>query len=320
MVYAPIVIPTLNRIDHLKRCIESIKKSKLAKETVLYIGLDVPPSEKYYEGYTKVKKYIEDGIDGFKEVRVIYHKENVGGIKNGDILIKSALKEFEAFIYSEDDNEFAPCFLDYMNSALEKYKDRDDILAVYAHRPSVKEMPENEAFITNYFSAYGFAGWKHKEEKLVREVNVGYIEELACSRRRLNRLKKALPESICYLCSTLLRKEPIYQTRDGRIQLIDTARIIHAIADDKYLLCSPIPMVKNWGYDGSGEHCNNEEENMSITKTVLCSLDVSPVMLPDEPKVMELNESFEKNRIIPYISAWVRIWIWRKIAKRKVID
>lgn len=40
---APILIPTLNRYEHLKRCVESLAKNKLAKESELVIGLDYPP-------------------------------------------------------------------------------------------------------------------------------------------------------------------------------------------------------------------------------------------------------------------------------------
>ena len=52
MYRAPVLIPTCNRIHHLKRCVESIARNKLAKETELYISVDYPPSEKYQDGYS----------------------------------------------------------------------------------------------------------------------------------------------------------------------------------------------------------------------------------------------------------------------------
>ena len=48
--YAPILIPTLNRYEHFKRCVESLAKCTHAEKTELVIGLDYPPSERYQKG------------------------------------------------------------------------------------------------------------------------------------------------------------------------------------------------------------------------------------------------------------------------------
>ncbi len=54
--YAPVAIPTLNRIDHLKRCISSLAKNEYAKYTNIYISVDYPPNEKYLDGYNEISK------------------------------------------------------------------------------------------------------------------------------------------------------------------------------------------------------------------------------------------------------------------------
>ena len=56
MVYAPIIIVTLNRYEHLKRCIESLQKNGWAKYTELYISVDYPADESHWEGYGKVRE------------------------------------------------------------------------------------------------------------------------------------------------------------------------------------------------------------------------------------------------------------------------
>lgn len=50
-IYAPVIIPTLNRIEHLKRCIESLEKNTGADKTEVFVSLDFPPSDKYLQGY-----------------------------------------------------------------------------------------------------------------------------------------------------------------------------------------------------------------------------------------------------------------------------
>jgi len=319
MPYAPVVIPTLNRVEHIRRCLESLKRSPLASETDIYIGLDYPPSEKYADGYKRMKEYLNSGIEGFHTVNIIYREHNLGGIKNGDLLTFDALERYGRCIYTEDDNEFAPGFLEYMNDALDKYEDDESILAVYAYRPRVKNLSSNsnEAFVTTYFSAYGYGCWQKKEAELEKRLNVGYIEDLTCSKSKLKQMSHKLPESICYLCSILLRKEEVYKTADGKLELIDTERIVHAIAEHKFLLCSPIPLVKNWGYDGSGENCEIDKNKM-ITLTELSNQEHAGIVLPDHPREYELDYKLEKNRVIPYISAKVRLVLWRLIAKRKM--
>ena len=58
MIYAPILITTLNRYECLRRCIESLQKNSWADKTELFISVDYPPTDKYVDGYNKIKKYL----------------------------------------------------------------------------------------------------------------------------------------------------------------------------------------------------------------------------------------------------------------------
>ena len=58
MIYAPVVIPTLNRYEHLRQCLESLSNCTLAEETEVYVALDYPPLEKYVEGWQKTREYL----------------------------------------------------------------------------------------------------------------------------------------------------------------------------------------------------------------------------------------------------------------------
>lgn len=52
MIFYPVIIPTLNRIKHLKDCIESLKNNTYASETELVIGLDFPVTEEHKIGWS----------------------------------------------------------------------------------------------------------------------------------------------------------------------------------------------------------------------------------------------------------------------------
>ena len=58
--YAPVWIPTLNRFEHFKRCLESLERCTGADKTDVYVGLDYPPSDKYVEGWKKIDAYLAE--------------------------------------------------------------------------------------------------------------------------------------------------------------------------------------------------------------------------------------------------------------------
>ena len=132
MVYAPVVIPTLNRYGSFKRCVESLKRCSHAEKTELYIALDYPPSDKYVEGYHQICEYIEGGLAGFQSVNIIKREKNYGVLHNALDAQILALEKHEVIIMMEDDNEVSPCFLDYCNKCLELYQDDKSIAGVNA--------------------------------------------------------------------------------------------------------------------------------------------------------------------------------------------
>ena len=108
----PVIVTTLCRYEHFVRCIESLKSNSLAGQTDLYIGLDYPFKEAHWDGYKRISAYLDD-LTGFKTVNVIKHDSNVGSSANYHSVLDVVLKKYDRFIYTEDDNEFSPCFLEY---------------------------------------------------------------------------------------------------------------------------------------------------------------------------------------------------------------
>ena len=163
---APIIIPTLNRYEHFKNCVESLKKDKLASQTELIIGLDYPPSEKYVNGYNSIKDYIPT-ICGFKEVIVLESKTNLGPIENVNRLkeyVKN--KNYDSYIFTEDDNVFSSCFLQFINDALNKYRFDRNILSIsgYSHKECYS-FP-SRFYFTYDSCAWGLGCWINKENAL----------------------------------------------------------------------------------------------------------------------------------------------------------
>lgn len=312
----PVLIPTLNRLSHLQRCIESLKKNTYANFVDLFISLDYPPSKKYEEGYRAVKQYLEQGIEGFANVNIYMQEHNLGPLDNWAFLIEKAYERYDFYVFTEDDNEFSPCFVEFMARGIEEYRDDNSVFAICASATSLKGYDGKSDLVkVNYFSAHGFAIWKNREDEFRKIANRSYIEDVCCSKSKMKRLYENDSRTIPYLASTLLRKESIYQTADGSIPPIDTTRMIHLGAEQKYIIASAFPMVRNWGFDGSGVNCDKVQNNLS-TRPIRedAEFDITDM----EPCVCKVDPRRNAKSYILLLSAYLRIWLWRIISKHKM--
>lgn len=319
MKYAPIIIPTLNRHKHFKRLIESLRKNPIAAYTDLYISVDFPPAQKYEEGYNRICEYLSEGLEGFASVNIYYQEKNLGAYYNILFLIEIVKKSYDYFILTEDDNEFAPNYLDYMNQQLIRYIDDDEVFGVYSASPKIQGeyKNSNNTHMVRYYSAYGIGIWTKKWILQEKKITRDYIEDIACSREILSAMARENPITICALASTVLRKERVYRNPDGTVPLIDMVYMIYAIAENKYIVCSKKALVKNGGYDGSGDNCI-KNESIGIARVVLgdeneyTCIDTYPVLKYNLKKENDLNLK------IAVILSRIKLCIWRFIAKREL--
>lgn len=255
---APILIITLNRYEHLKRCIESLQKNKYATETDLYIGVDYPPNEKYEDGYRKILEYLDGGIDGFKNVIVLKQSDNKGPFLNFYELQKLVYEKYDRFIYSEDDNEFSLNYLEYMNKALEKYEKDENVLAIsgYAYPIDTKEFSSNVFRCDSYFSALGYGMWKTKEEQMRKYLTRDYFEKLYKDGKYMNKLLKTSANQYANMVKGMLGYTPDMFYK-GQIRELDLVFALYMQAFDMNMIFPVTSKVRNWGYDGSGVNCDS---------------------------------------------------------------
>ena len=96
-VISPVLLFTFNRLSHLQKTINSLKKNHLSKRTELIIFSDGPKDTKDTEKINQVRKYISK-IEGFKKVKIYKRKKNFGLSKNIILGINQVFKKFESII------------------------------------------------------------------------------------------------------------------------------------------------------------------------------------------------------------------------------
>ncbi len=157
MRYSPIILFAYNRPIHLQRTLDALKKNKFADKSDLYVFADGAKNSEDEKNVNKVRDIIKD-INGFRDVIVNYQNKNVGlrdAIING---VTQVINERNSVIVLEDDIITSPFFLEYMNSALNFSKGRDDIFSVTGFNYPIN-IPENyklEFFLLYRASSLGW--------------------------------------------------------------------------------------------------------------------------------------------------------------------
>lgn len=242
--FAPVLIPTLNRYEHFHRCVESLSKCTHADKTDLYIALDYPANDSHWEGYNKIKEYLNE-ISGFKSLNIIQRDKNFGATQNIIDAREQVFQKYDRIILSEDDNEFAPNFLDYINKGLDKFENDHSVLAIcgFSYPIKIPKSYNYNHYFSKVFSAWGYGIWKSKYDDIDWSIN---------------NIKKFLknPFNIWKI------KYVPYDLLFGLFHIIKTGIItgdrvfaFNNFLHNTYSVFPTISTVKNWGNDGSGIHC-----------------------------------------------------------------
>jgi hypothetical protein len=163
---APIAITVYNRLDHLQKCINNLLICPEAHATDLFISSDFPKNEIDIPIVLEIRKYIQD-LKGFKTVNFLFFESNVGLLNAYNELFNTVFnQDHEQIIFLEDDILVKPDFLNFMNKALDYYKDDSRIIGISGFSQSmffpVEKQNINGVYFTNRWCPWGFASWKSK--------------------------------------------------------------------------------------------------------------------------------------------------------------
>lgn len=287
--YAPVIIPTLCRYEHFRRCVDSLSKCTGANKTKLIIGIDYPLKEAHKEGYKKICNYVLD-IAGFKEVIVIKREYNYGAAANWRSLVQLAYSIDDRYIGTEDDNEFSPNFLEYINKGLMKYENTPNVMAIcgYSYLYDIKEVNHN-AFMGENFSAWGVGCWKAKQFKYQIVGSGNYVESILASFKT---------------CWLVYKNNPIWFNNllgmhFSKAENGDSLSVVECLLDEKVSIFPKLSKVRNWGNDGTGEHCKKVKQE--ITSQII-----------DNGVSFDFDNDIEKQNVIKfarYMGIGVHKWV-----------
>ena len=296
MEYAPITITTLNRYEHFVRCIQSLENNGLAKETELFISVDFPPSEKYKEGYQKIISFLKEKQFKFKKTHIFYQRENKGTMENYIFIMNEAFKKFDRAIFLEDDNEVAPCFLEFCDKGLDTFENDKDIVGFNAsnyvwcgtgYEPKIKKNVEGNNVKKRQLLFHAYATWKESWIQICQYCQEDKIYSIGKNRKLMSKLhKKSKAFFYEFIDAALTSHKSKLPWSNNKLYPIDLIWDIFMMLEDKYIIYPVISQVRDWGIDGSGANYKEKFENMDqIVSTPIDESRNFPFQVEDEIEI-----------------------------------
>ena len=277
MTLAPILLFVYNRPEHVRRSIESLLRNELAAQSELFIYADAAKDETAESAVAEVRQYIK-GIKGFKSVHITERERNWGLANNVIDGVTTLVNQYGRVIVLEDDLIVAPYFLQFMNDALETYKDSQEVGHIQAcdftHDPSLPD-----TFLIKWTGSWGWATW----DRAWKNFNPNGKELLRQLEER--KLTRTFDFNGNYRFTRMLRRQIEGKNNSWAIRW--NASLFLA---DILSLNVGRSLVQNEGFDGSGTNCGGG--GLYSSNLWMHPLTVKPISPLTENK--EARKAFER--------------------------
>ena len=243
---APVLIATHTRIDHLKQTISALRQNGLAAKTHLFIASDAARNENEEQQVVSVRKYI-DSIDGFLAVTKIYREENFGHFRNFQDATDQVFTIYDKIIKLEDDIVTAPGFLTFINKGLVQYEHDKRVISISGHLwEGVKCTKETMLLPTA--NGWGWAIWK--DRFYLNPHDPALAQEFLDSPRLFFKMCRTNPRLVAM----------VIRIANNKLTAGDVSWCLYIIKNNKLVLFPGESLVRNIGYDGSGQNCGIDEK------------------------------------------------------------
>ena len=306
MTLTPIVFFVYNRPKHTEAVLNALKKNTLAKDSLLYVFSDAAKKEKDFENVNKVREII-NRIEGFKYVVVTEAETNLGCANSVISGITKVINTHGKAIIIEDDILTAPNFLEFMNEALNRYENDQQIYSISGFVPNEKmaRACKDFVFLAYRNSSWGWGTWKDRWNDV--DWDMPEWENIKKDKKLWKKLQLG-GQDAPYLLK--LQMEGFISSWAIRFYADNALK-------DKLTLFPTKTFVKNIGLDGSGTHCGNVKTSKSVVSEDLSPVDFSfPEKLDFDSKINELFASNYKYGLKDILRRKIKNWLI--ILKRKI--
>jgi len=247
-LFAPVLLFAYNRPLNTQKVLDNLAANAEAEKSTLHIYCDGAKPGANSDTLYKINetRLIANSETRFKDVKVVEQSENKGLSKSVIEGVTQICNQYGSVIVLEDDIIISPYFLKYMNEALQKYKEIDEVGCISGYwYPTKKQLPET--FFLKSQSCWGWATWLRAWQnfetdgtRLLKVLNENNINK-----------QFDLDGSIQY---TQMLKDQISGKIDSWAVRWDAVNFIN----NKLCLYPGKSLVQNIGFDGSGIHSGTD--------------------------------------------------------------
>ena len=168
---APIALFVYNRPEHTRRTLSYLQKNLLADESRLFIFSDAAKTDDDKAKVEEVRQVIKE-VSGFKSVKVILRKENLGLANSIISGVTQLVNEYGRVIVFEDDLLSSVYTLQYFNEALTRYANEEKVMHIGAYMYNLANKSLHQTFFFRAATSWGWATWARAWKDFEPDVDV----------------------------------------------------------------------------------------------------------------------------------------------------
>jgi hypothetical protein len=239
---APIVLFVYNRPVHTRRTVEALQKNETATGSDLFIFSDAAKKPEAAEAVREVREYVRT-ITGFQSVKIVERDRNWGLANSIVDGVTSVVNQYGRIIVLEDDLVTSPHCLEYMNAALARYQDDEQVMQISGHMFPVDLTTTTDAVFLPMTTSWGWATWARAWEHFdPKSVGYARLKADTALRKRFN-----LDGAYDYFAMLEAQLQ-------GRVDSWAIRWYLSVFLREGLVLFPRVTLVENSGFDGSGTH------------------------------------------------------------------
>lgn len=278
---APIALFVYNRPEHTRRTLSYLQKNVLADESRLFIFSDGPKTEADKAKVEEVRQLAKE-VTGFKSVKVITRKENLGLANSIISGVTKLVNEYEKVIVFEDDLLSSPYTLQYFNEALTRYANEERVMHIGAYMYDLKDTQLPQTFFYRAATSWGWATWARAWKDFEPDIN-----KLMSQFDKQKTFMFSIENNMNFW-------KQMKEFKSGKNNSWAIRWYASIFLRNGLTLNPSHSLVHNIGHDGSGVHSNNETTyQVQIAKTAVKKF---PDKIEEDAKAYQAIRQFLSKR------------------------
>ena len=280
MQYSPIILFVYNRADHTRQTLDALSKAELSDRSHLIIFADGQKKDATEEQLAKISqtRAVLKEKNWCSTVEIRESEVNKGLARNIIEGVTEIVSKYGSVIVLEDDIVVGKHFLEYMNTALDKYKDNKDVFHITGWRDPIRTRKNDSAFFYPTMDCWGWATWADRWQYFKKDAT--YYKSIFTD-KMIWELNVEGTDSGMW--------EQVEMNLSGKINTWAIFWEISIYLKNGLCLAPVKSLVKNVGFDNSGVHCGQNE-----AQTITDSIDWHITKYPE--KIIIDRHEFNKNK------------------------